>query len=199
MTEDPDHPLSNISGSAPPTAEFRSLDVPAVGGTVTLDFGSVQQLTGYSLHVGTAGGGDWPGTPVLESSATGDDGSWEPQAFDARQPTNEHVLATPVAARYLRLRLTTDADGTFSMRTLRAVCAPDDAALVIPPLSARHGTWSWAQPQATETEHLDWDERPLIPADHLAHPDDAIPTARAGYLQLHPVPRQAGPGPASRS
>ncbi|AJC61669.1 discoidin domain-containing protein [Streptomyces sp. 769] len=199
MTEDPDHPLSNISDSASLTAEFRSLDVPAAGSTITLDFGSAQQLTGYSLHTGTAGGGDWPGTPVLESSVTGDEGSWEPRDFDARQPANDHALATPVPARYLRLRLTTDADGTFGMRTFRATCAPDDAALVVPPLSARHGTWSWAQPQATETERLDWDERLLIPADHLVHPDDAMPTARAGYLQLRPATQQTGQEPTSRS
>ncbi|MFE6050036.1 discoidin domain-containing protein [Kitasatospora sp. NPDC056446] len=64
---------------------------------------------------------------------------------------------------------------------------PEDDALVIPPLSARYGTWTWAQPQATDTEDLDWDERGLIPADHLTHPDDPNPTARAGYLQLHPA------------
>ncbi|MER6839136.1 discoidin domain-containing protein [Streptomyces platensis] len=198
MTEDPDHPLSNISDSGQPDAEFRSLDVPAVGSTLTLDLGAVQQLTGYALRTGTTGGGSWPGTPVLESSVTGDDDGWEPRAFNARQPVNEHTLATPLPARYLRLRLTTDADATFGMRTFRVTCTPDDAALVVPPLSARHGTWSWAQPQATGTEQLDWDERLLIPADHLAHPDDAMPTARAGYLQLHPATRQADPEPTSQ-
>jgi hypothetical protein len=77
-------------------------------------------------------------------------------------------------------------------------------ALVIPPLSNRYGTWTWAQPQAADTDLLAWDELGLIPADQLIHPDDPVPTARAGYLQLTPAtpdPEQEpehGPDPATR-
>ncbi|MFF2077468.1 discoidin domain-containing protein [Kitasatospora sp. NPDC058162] len=73
--------------------------------------------------------------------------------------------------------------------------SPEDDALVVPPLSSRYGTWTWAQPQATDTGPLAWDELPLVPADHLAHPDDPAPTARAGYLQLRPAAAEPDPQP----
>ncbi|MGK4584978.1 hypothetical protein [Kitasatospora sp. HPMI-4] len=185
MRPDPEYPLGHLTAGE--GGEFRSLGAPAIGSTLTLDLGAVHQLTGYSLRTGTADGGNRPGTPVLESSTTGAEGDWQARAFDPARPDNDYVLATPVAARYLRLRLTTPATGFFALRGFDTTCAPDDAALVLPPLSARYGTWTWAQPQATATEQLDWDERPLIPADQLSHPDDPAPTARAGYLQLAPA------------
>ncbi len=82
---------------------------------------------------------------------------------------------------------------TTVIRSVQVI--PQDDPVVVPPLSARYGTWSWAQPQASATDVPDWDERGLIPADHLTHPDDAPPTARAGYLQLHPATPQDEPAP----
>ncbi|MFE3876594.1 discoidin domain-containing protein [Kitasatospora sp. NPDC059146] len=194
MAVDPAHPLGNIAGRAPAAAEFRSLGAPAAGSTVVLDLGSVQRLAGYSLLTGTADGSHRPGNPVLEYSERGEPNGWRHLPYDAEQAVNEHTLDEAVPARYVRLRLTTGADGVFGMRRFAVTCDPDDAALLLPPLSARYGTWSWAQPQATATDDLDWDERPLFPADHLSHPDDPAPTARAGYLQLHP----AAPNPPAR-
>ncbi|MFJ8477464.1 hypothetical protein [Kitasatospora sp. NPDC094011] len=186
MRADPEHPLGQVAAGE--GGEFRSLGAPAIGATITLDLGAVHQLTGYSLRTGSAADNrPGPGAPVLESSATGAEDDWQSRAFDPARPDNDYVLATPVAARYLRLRTTTPATGFFALRGFDTTCAPDDAALVLPPLSSRYGSWSWAQPQATATEQLDWDEHPLIPADQLSHPDDPAPTARAGYLQLAPA------------
>lgn len=116
MTENPDYPLSNIAPGTPPGGEFRTQGNPAVGSTITLDLGSLQPVHGYYLLTGTAGGGNRPGTPILESSTTSADGSWQQRTFNSSQSVNDHTLATPVDARYLRLRLTTTATGFFGMR-----------------------------------------------------------------------------------
>ena len=118
---------------------------------------------------------DW--TDLASAGANDQDLSWHPAGPGPR----------PLNARYLRLYFTANSDTTTVVRNFHVTCTPDDASLVLPPLSARYGTWSWAQPVAGDTALLDWDTRPLVPADQLTHPDDDIPTARAGYLQLEPA------------
>lgn len=59
--------------------------------------------------------------------------------------------------------------------------------IVLPPPARWHGQWTWAEPRAGALDVPDWLEQALAPADTRYHPDDSVPTARAGYLQLRPV------------
>ncbi|MGH3806581.1 MAG: hypothetical protein ACRDRU_08085 [Pseudonocardiaceae bacterium] len=60
--------------------------------------------------------------------------------------------------------------------------------LVMPQPAQWHGTWTWAEPALADgTEKPTWSQTPIAPADTRFHADDPTPTARAGYLQLHPV------------
>ncbi|GAA0851391.1 hypothetical protein ACFQVD_00125 [Streptosporangium amethystogenes subsp. fukuiense] len=60
--------------------------------------------------------------------------------------------------------------------------------LVVVQPAAYHGTWTWAQPHTDPGDGaLSWTELPLLAADAAAHPGDAVPHARAGYLLLHPA------------
>ncbi|MFF9644125.1 discoidin domain-containing protein [Kitasatospora aureofaciens] len=167
---------------------------PRQGDTVTVDLGEVQPVTGVDLYFGEAGGGRIPPAKKLRASQDGEE--WtdlaQATATQAELHWSHEGSAQPLLARYLQLELGAN-QYTTVIRSFQVT--PQDDALVIPPLSARYGTWTWAQPQATATEALDWDERGLIPADHLAHPDDAPPTARAGYLQLNPATVQEEPAP----
>ncbi|WP_405842372.1 hypothetical protein OG528_29005 [Streptomyces platensis] len=83
------------------------------------------------------------------------------------------------------------------VRTPGETDAPDPAepaedGIFMPRPSALHGTWTWAQPLVSGDGPLIWTELPILPADDLTHPDDPIPTARAGYLQLRPAQRGEG-------
>jgi len=176
---------------------FQSGEAAKTGDTVTVDLGSTQQVSAAHIYLGQSDGQRIAPAKKLQYSpdnqqwtdlgtATGSD----PELL---WPLPGSAIEPPLTARYLRLRMTADSPDATVIRSFQITTVPDDAALVIPPLSPRFGTWSWAQPQATDTDALDWDERALIPADHLTHPDDPIPTARAGYLQL--VPATDGPEP----
>ncbi|SDS74476.1 hypothetical protein SAMN05216371_0528 [Streptomyces sp. TLI_053] len=59
--------------------------------------------------------------------------------------------------------------------------------IVVPQPAALHGTWTWAEPALADGATTPtWTSVPVAPADTRLHPDDPVPTARAGYLQLHP-------------
>ncbi|MEU8924885.1 discoidin domain-containing protein [Kitasatospora sp. NPDC048545] len=167
---------------------------PRAGDTVTVDLGEVQPVTGIDLYFGEAGGGRIAPAKTLRASEDGEE--WldlaEATASQAELHWHGDPAGPPLTARYLQLVLRA-ATYTTVIRSFQVT--PQDDPVVFPPLSARYGTWSWAQPQATAADVPDWDERGLIPADHLTHPDDALPTARAGYLQLHPATPQDDPAP----
>ncbi|MFI9362708.1 discoidin domain-containing protein [Kitasatospora sp. NPDC053057] len=167
---------------------------PRDGDTVTVDLGEVQPVTGIDIYFGEAGGGRIPPAKQLRASEDGEE--WTELAQAAATQAELHwqrsLTGPPLLARYLQLVLKANQYSTV-IRSFQVT--PQDDPVVIPPLSARYGTWSWAQPQATASETPDWDERALIPADHLTHPDDALPTARAGYLQLHPATPSDEPAP----
>ncbi|GAB2725013.1 hypothetical protein [Kitasatospora kifunensis] len=69
---------------------------------------------------------------------------------------------------------------------------PADNGIFMPRPSAMHGAWSWAEPLVSGDGPPLWTDLPILPADDLSHPDDPVPAARAGYLQLHP--RAGGEG-----
>ncbi|WP_328546304.1 hypothetical protein [Streptomyces platensis] len=69
---------------------------------------------------------------------------------------------------------------------------PVDNGIFMPRPSALHGAWSWAEPLVSGDGPPLWTDLPIVPADDLSHPDDPVPAARAGYLQLHP--RAGGEG-----
>ncbi|WP_327687523.1 hypothetical protein [Streptomyces tubercidicus] len=69
---------------------------------------------------------------------------------------------------------------------------PADHGILMPHPSALHGAWSWAEPLVSGDGPPLWTDLPIVPADDLSHPDDPVPAARAGYLQLHP--RAGGEG-----
>ncbi|MFF4287557.1 discoidin domain-containing protein [Streptomyces sp. NPDC001633] len=178
-----------------PDTWYESGSAPRHGDTVTVDLGSVQPVTGVHVQLGQPGGQRIPSVRKLQTSTDADE--WADLAADTANPTEllwprNGTVAPPLTARYVRLELQASQD-TVVIRSVQVT--PDVDALVIPPLSARYGTWSWAQPDTTQGDATIWDERALIPADHLTHPDDPNPTARAGYLQLHPATPGSGPEP----
>ncbi|KJK55491.1 hypothetical protein [Saccharothrix sp. ST-888] len=63
---------------------------------------------------------------------------------------------------------------------------PANSGIFMPRPSALHGAWSWAEPLVSGDGPPLWTDLPILPADDLSHPDDPVPAARAGYLQLHP-------------
>jgi hypothetical protein len=162
-----------------------------IGDHVTVDLGSLQQVTVVRALLGEPGGARTAPAKKLRFSADGD--QWtnlsEPsEAAEITWPVSGGAAQPPISARYLRLEMTAESNYTTVVRSMEITCDPDDHAVVVPPLSARFGTWTWAQPVTSQNrpEVPDWQDHPLIPADQLTHPDDAIPTARAGYLVLQP-------------
>ncbi|WP_327065144.1 hypothetical protein [Kitasatospora sp. NBC_01302] len=63
---------------------------------------------------------------------------------------------------------------------------PAGHGIFMPRPSALYGAWSWAEPLVSGDGPPLWTDLPILPADDLSHPDDPVPAARAGYLQLHP-------------
>lgn len=80
-------------------------------------------------------------------------------------------------------------DRTPVEEELRRLREGGDASpeIVIPQPARWHGQWTWAEPRAGARDVPDWLEQAIAPADTRYHPDDSVPTARAGYLQLRPA------------
>ncbi|MYS78887.1 hypothetical protein [Embleya scabrispora] len=81
--------------------------------------------------------------------------------------------ARPSGGRYARI-------GTFGDEQP----LPEEMLVMIRP-AAWHGTWTWAEPLSAVDG--DWQERAILAADAVPHPDDPVPHARAGYLLLQPA------------
>ncbi|MGW7250393.1 discoidin domain-containing protein [Streptomyces decoyicus] len=178
-----------------PDTWYESGSAPRNGDTVTVDLGTVQPVTGVQVLLGEPDGARLPSVRQLRASADGEE--WTDLTADTANPAELHwpadgTVVPPLTARFVRMELEAS-QSTVVIRGLQVT--PDVDALVIPPLSVRYGTWSWAQPDATEGDAAGWDERALMPADHLTHPDDPNPTARAGYLQLRPATPGSDPEP----
>lgn len=179
-------------------ADGRSPAVRA-GDWVQVDLGEEKQVTQVQLELGEPDSGRTAPAKKLQASVEGtvwtDLGSATATATGLSWPQAGSDVPAPLSARFLRIHFTEDSPDATVVRNVRITAAPADGALVVPPLSARFGTWSWAQPQATDSDLPGWDARSLIPADQLSHPEDAVPTARAGYLQLRPAADDPLPDP----
>lgn len=190
-------PVGNILDGDPETwyqTGDRETPKVRIGDHVTVDLGSVQQVSGVRALLGEPGGGRIAPAKKLQYLREGTENVWtdlsaSSGAAEIIWPASGSAVRPPITTRYLRLEMTADSNYTTVIRAFEITCTPDDDAVVIPPLSIRFGTWRWAQPVVSQDsrEVPDWHEHSLIPADQLTHPDDAIPTARAGYLVLHPA------------
>ncbi|WP_030410646.1 hypothetical protein [Streptomyces sp. NRRL S-1448] len=98
-------------------------------------------------------------------------------------PVGQLTLDTDVThAAMSRIRASFRLNPLLAVERSDADSDDDGASIVMPRPAAWHGAWSWAEP-ANATA---WTELPILATDELSHPDDPVPTARAGYLQLHP-------------
>ncbi|WP_411130192.1 discoidin domain-containing protein [Streptomyces sp. x-19] len=182
------HTILNILDNSLATF-YRSQTRPeADRDSITLDLGDAHTITRIDAYPGTPDGRLlWPET-ILEY-AIHKTSAWVPLANCPPQQEELHYSLPenqPVTARYVRLRILKPENHTdpVALRAFTATTTPPHHHLVMPQPSARHGTWHWAQP--TPDDPARWTELPLTPADTQAHPDDPLPTARTGYLQLTP-------------
>ncbi|SHG72950.1 discoidin domain-containing protein [Streptoalloteichus hindustanus] len=173
------------------STHYLSAEHATSGDCVALDLGAERRVAGVHLAGGDPRGDHALGASCLESSLDGTD--WT--ALTEQGPAVEinHHPAEPFAARHIRLRFTHDSDDRVAIRQITVLADPPEAGIVMPRPAPWHGVWTWAEPLATDPPR--WTELPILAADDLHHPDDPIPVARSGYLQLHPASRNQPPAP----
>ncbi|MBL1102583.1 discoidin domain-containing protein [Streptomyces coffeae] len=154
------------------------------GDWIVLDFEEVHDVHRIDLYPGDALGENQ--LPACEVEFLDEDGQ-EWTVLDSFPAGTEihYIPPAPVPTRQLRLRFTADATAPVAIRTFSATTDAGDNGLVMPRPAAWFGDWSWAEPYDT-ADGTGWARLPILPADRSAHLDDAVPTARAGYLQLRP-------------
>jgi F5/8 type C domain len=155
---------------------------------VMLDLGATTQVSRVQAYLGRSEGGLTPPACVLEAST--DIENWTTLAHYSHGPELHHHPAESFTARYLRLRLTNSQTSPIAIRQFEATTNPPISGVVMPRPAAWHGTWTWTEPITMGSDLPLWDELPLLACDDRAYPDDPLPTARTGYLQLHPTTHQ---------
>ncbi|MFB7128221.1 discoidin domain-containing protein [Kitasatospora sp. NPDC056273] len=159
----------------------------AQGGWVLVDLGKQRTVHRIDILPGDLTGGFSTPATVLECSTDGtpDTASWtELGTYAARQEIHHD---TTVQARLIRLRFTAAQGHPVALRAFTVATDAPGSGLVMPRPASWHGDWTWAEPHVTTAQVPDWGELPIVQSDNTAHPDDPVPQARAGYLQLSPA------------
>ncbi|MFD0169088.1 discoidin domain-containing protein [Streptomyces decoyicus] len=156
----------------------------SAGSWVMVDLGEERKTDRVDIYPGDLKGEFTTPACVLEHSRDGE--SWT--ALGTYTAGAEIHCPVPASTRYLRLRLTTGQAAPLAIRSFTVATDAPGSGLVMPRPAVWHGDWTWAEPYATEAPVPQWGELPILQADSAAHPGDPVPTARAGYLQLNPVP-----------
>lgn len=178
-------PLANLLDGDVSTYWLSTEQVSA-GSWVLVDLGEPRRVDRVDLYPGDLTGRNTTPASVLEYSDTAADGSWAPLGDYPAGAEIHHDAA--VSTRYLRLRFTGALAAPVAIRSFAVSTDAPGSGLVMPRPAAWHGDWTWAEPYVTAGPVPDWGELPILQADSADHPDDPIPTARAGYLQLRPAP-----------
>ncbi|WP_406275212.1 discoidin domain-containing protein [Nocardia sp. NBC_00881] len=187
LTVDPAHPVELMLDGDLSTC-FRSTAHPDTSHWVMLDLGSERNIAEVHFYQGDGHG---PHERTLHSGIfeySIDEQAWRPLG-DLPDRVEEHHLRLPdpVAGRYVRLRSTSADNGMpWAIRRFDVVTDPADGGVVMPKPASWFGDWTWAEPQ-TGDGHDMWTDLSILAADTAAHFGDAIPIARAGYLQLRPT------------
>ncbi|MFK0297255.1 discoidin domain-containing protein [Streptomyces sp. NPDC090442] len=186
MDTEETHSILNILNTSLATY-YNSHNPPTTDDTVTLDLGDERTITRIDVYLGRPDGTHtWPHISLEHYSDQTT--TWHPLTTHTTGDELHHHIPphTPLTARYLRLRATADEyTEPIAIRAFTATTHPPCHDLVMPQPSAQHGHWTWAEP--LPLPQTGWDELPLTPADTQTHPDDPVPTARTGYLQLTPT------------
>ncbi|MFD0396878.1 discoidin domain-containing protein [Kitasatospora sp. NPDC127121] len=177
------YPLANLLDGDLSTY-WLSTEQAGAGSWVMVDLGEQRNVDRVDLYPGDLTGGHTTPAGVLEHSADAE--AWTVLA-DCPAAAEIH-LDTALSTRYLRLRFTGAMAAPVAVRSFVVSTDAPGSGLVMPRPAAWHGDWTWAEPYATAGPVPEWGELPILQADSAAHPDDPIPTARAGYLQLRPAP-----------
>ncbi|MDT0454426.1 discoidin domain-containing protein [Streptomyces sp. DSM 41527] len=161
------------------------------GTEVVLDLGTGRQVTAVDLYLGNADGGYTPARTTLDASTDAE--TWTDLVVDRARTQEIHYRpATVLTARYLRLTVTAGQEFRMAIRRFEVTTDPADGGVFMPRPASWHGAWTWAEPLATDDGPPLWTELPILASDDRAHPDDPVPGARAGYLQLDPAGRGEG-------
>ncbi|WKK24184.1 hypothetical protein QZH56_00350 [Streptomyces olivoreticuli] len=187
MDTDEPHSILNILNTNLTT--YYSSHTPLdTNDAVILDLGEERTVTRIDAYLARPDGtGTWP--PLSLEYHWAETDTWSILATHTTGDEIHHHIppGTPLTTRYLRLRATTGPHTTpVAVRAFTAATHPACHDLLMPQPSAQHGQWTWAEPLPPNGT-TPWDELPLAPADTQAHPDDPVPTARTGYLQLNPT------------
>ncbi|WP_149183102.1 discoidin domain-containing protein [Streptomyces sp. TRM49041] len=184
LSEMPGHGLANLLDGDLGT--WYLSEAPATRDDwIALDLEQVRDVHRVDLYPGDAMGENQLPACELESFDE-DDQEWTPLDSFAAGAEIHYSPTEPVPARHLRIRFTADASGPVAVRTFNATTNAGDNGLVMPRPAAWFGDWSWAEPYDDAGDKPHWARLPILPADRSAYLDDAVPTARAGYLQLRP-------------
>lgn len=170
---------------------------PEVGDWVQVDLSQLRRVSSIFLQFGDKAGTRIAPAKTLQASEDGE--QWTNLA--TASSTTRELRYTPgegqlpqLSARYLRVLMTGSSQYTTVIRNFTVTTIEP---IVLPLPSSRYGTWTWAEAQTVTDGIRTWEEHELIPADQLTHPDDPVPVARAGYLQLMPASPDMPP-PADR-
>ncbi|MGW1738443.1 discoidin domain-containing protein [Nocardia sp. NPDC001965] len=147
-----------------------------------LDLGAERPLRMIELYGGDVSGEHLFPAARLEISTDG--ASWTGLAVVPAGEELVFVPAEPTVARRVRLIPTAASAEPVALRLFRAGTGDNGGGIVLPRPAAWYGEWTWAEPFDSAGPVASWATHPILPADTLAHPDDPLPTARAGYLQL---------------
>ncbi|MBU3067000.1 discoidin domain-containing protein [Nocardia sp. NEAU-G5] len=162
---------------------WRSPRPARAGDWIVLDLEAPHPIRRVDLYPGNTAGAMMPPDGFLETSEDGQ--TWTRLSQVAPGGDLHLTPPEPPTARYLRFVCTADSSGPIALRSL-TVTTDDAGGVLMPRPAAWHGTWSWAEPWDSGTEAPGWGELPIVPVDLLSYPDDPVPVARAGYLQLRP-------------
>ncbi|MFI1184218.1 discoidin domain-containing protein [Streptomyces sp. NPDC020799] len=201
------HPLTDLADDNLSTY-WLSKEHAKNGAWVMIDLGEPQTVSRIDIYPG-APTGQWTAPAGTLEHTLDTNSNWQPLTTTDSGAKEIHypqpnIPFTPFTTRYIRLRLTADQEFRMALRSFTVTTTTGDNGIVMPRPAAWWGDWSWAEPHtpgATAADPPVWGETPVFPADLLTHPDEAPPTARAGYLQLTgsptPTPRILTPAEGS--
>ncbi|WP_328690619.1 discoidin domain-containing protein [Streptomyces caniferus] len=169
-------------------SHYLSEQPAAAGDWIEIDLAGAEhaevEVTRVDIYPGdTTGGHSLPACTLETFTETA---GWTERATYPAGTEIHYNPAPPVTAARIRIRFTAPTTAPIAIRSFTATTDVGDNGLVMPRPAAWFGDWTWAEPHARDTGVPDWARLPLLPADRSAYLDDAVPTARAGYLQLRP-------------